>query len=181
MWFPFRGSGQARVRPIQRHGVHPLSRLVHAAPFPPSRAQPPCSDMGFTIDNEERFSQRRAFFANEERFSLGGAAHKSLREDSYAGIRAGERKTCWTKPRPGSEGLWALNAPRCFARCAAALPRASIGCSPHSDRAAERSPLPASGRLAAVLAPSTPTRRERRRRDEAGVSASLAWTGGSGS
>jgi hypothetical protein len=36
----------------------------------------------------------------EERFSLGGAAHKSLREDSYAGIRAGERKTCWANPLP---------------------------------------------------------------------------------
>jgi hypothetical protein len=119
---------------------------------------------------------------NEERFSLGGAAHKSLREDSYARIRAGERKTCWTKPRSGWEGLWALNAPRCFAGCAAALPRASIGCLPHSNRAAERSALPTSGRWAAVLAPSTPSRRERRRRDEeAGVSALLVWTGGAGS
>jgi len=32
---------------------------------------------------------------NEERFSLGGAAHKSLREGSTAGIRGGEGKTCW--------------------------------------------------------------------------------------
>jgi hypothetical protein len=31
--------------------------------------------------------------------------------DSAAGMRAGERKTGWTKPLPPSPGLWALNAP----------------------------------------------------------------------
>jgi hypothetical protein len=35
---------------------------------------------------------------NVERFSLGGAAHGPLREGSVAGIRAGERKTCWANP-----------------------------------------------------------------------------------
>ena len=48
---------------------------------------------------------------NVERFSLGGAARRPLRVDSTGGMRAGERKTGWTKPLPPSPGLWALNAP----------------------------------------------------------------------
>jgi hypothetical protein len=35
---------------------------------------------------------------------------------SAAGMRAGERKTGWTKPLPPSPGLWALNAPGRLAR-----------------------------------------------------------------
>jgi hypothetical protein len=37
--------------------------------------------------------------------------HRPLRVDSADGMRAGERKTGWTKPLPPSPGLWALNAP----------------------------------------------------------------------
>jgi hypothetical protein len=37
--------------------------------------------------------------------------HRPLRVDSAGGVRAGERKTGWTKPLPPSPGLWALNAP----------------------------------------------------------------------
>ena len=51
---------------------------------------------------------------NEERFSLGGAAHRPPRECSAVGGRAGERKTDWTKPLP-PPGLWVLNTPGCFA------------------------------------------------------------------
>jgi hypothetical protein len=36
--------------------------------------------------------------------------HRPLRVDSADGMRAGERKTGWTKPLPPSPGLWALNA-----------------------------------------------------------------------
>jgi hypothetical protein len=43
---------------------------------------------------------------NEERFSLGGAAHEPQREGTVAWVRAGERKTCWTKPLPQVPGLW---------------------------------------------------------------------------
>ena len=49
------------------------------------------------------------FYDIEERFSLAGAAHRPSREGSALGGRAGERKTCWTKPLPRIE-LWALNA-----------------------------------------------------------------------
>jgi hypothetical protein len=52
---------------------------------------------------------------NEERFSLTGAAHEPLREDSIGGFRAGERKTYWTKPLPPAPGLWALNGRGCIA------------------------------------------------------------------
>jgi hypothetical protein len=52
---------------------------------------------------------------NEERFSVGGAAHVPCREDSEVGIRAGERKTYWTKPLPRQSGLWGLNAAGCVA------------------------------------------------------------------
>lgn len=38
-------------------------------------------------------SNRRATYHNEERFSLGGATHGTLREGSAAGDRAGKRKT----------------------------------------------------------------------------------------
>jgi hypothetical protein len=51
----------------------------------------------------------------EERFSLTGAAHEPLREDSIGGFRAGERKTYWTKPLPPAPGLWALNGRGCIA------------------------------------------------------------------
>jgi hypothetical protein len=51
---------------------------------------------------------------NVQRFSLGGAAHRSLR-CIRGWIRAGERKTCWAKPRPRTVGLWALNAAGSFA------------------------------------------------------------------
>ena len=34
---------------------------------------------------------------NEERFSLTGAAHEPLREDSIGGFRAGERKTLFIR------------------------------------------------------------------------------------
>jgi len=46
---------------------------------------------------------------NEERFSLSGAAHEARVVAAGGGSRAGERKTCWTKPLPPSQ-LWALNA-----------------------------------------------------------------------
>ena len=36
--------------------------------------------------------------------------HRPLRVDSADGMRAGERKTGWTKPLSPSPGLWALNA-----------------------------------------------------------------------
>jgi hypothetical protein len=49
------------------------------------------------------------YFGNEERFSLDGATHGTLREGSAAGDRAGKRKTCWTKPLPQAPGLWAFN------------------------------------------------------------------------
>jgi hypothetical protein len=45
-----------------------------------------------------------------KRFSLGGAAHRSPRGGSAIGIRAGKRKTCWTKPLAPAPSLWALNA-----------------------------------------------------------------------
>jgi len=47
---------------------------------------------------------------NVKRFSLGGAAHRSPRGGSAIGIRAGKRKTCWTKPLAPAPSLWALNA-----------------------------------------------------------------------
>jgi hypothetical protein len=52
---------------------------------------------------------------NVQRFSLGGAAHRPPHQDPTAGIRAGERKTCWAKPLPLSAGLWALNTAGSFA------------------------------------------------------------------
>ena len=45
---------------------------------------------------------------DEERFSLGGAAHEPQREGTAAWVRAGEQKTCWTKPLPQVPGLWAF-------------------------------------------------------------------------
>jgi hypothetical protein len=47
---------------------------------------------------------------NVERFLLGGAAQRLCRRGPAAEIRAGEQKTCWTKPRPVPLRLWALNA-----------------------------------------------------------------------
>ena len=41
---------------------------------------------------------------NVERFSLGGVAHEPQSEGTAAGVRAGERKTCWTKPLPQAPG-----------------------------------------------------------------------------
>jgi hypothetical protein len=51
-------------------------------------------------------------YDNVGRFSLAGAEHGFLGWDSAVGIRAGERKTGWTKPLPRTSGLWALNGPR---------------------------------------------------------------------
>jgi len=42
---------------------------------------------------------------------LGGAAHERFRAASKAGVRAGERKTYWTKPLSLLPGLWVLNDP----------------------------------------------------------------------
>ena len=47
-------------------------------------------------------------------FRLAARRTDPLRMDSAAGMRAGERKTGWTKPLPPSPGLWALNAPGLF-------------------------------------------------------------------
>ena len=85
-------------------------------------------DHGFTVSLSSSFRPRWAVVPshrllrredssyaghdNEERFSLGGAAHEASPPDSMAGIRAGERKTGWTKPLPVPAGLWALNAAR---------------------------------------------------------------------
>ena len=53
---------------------------------------------------------------NVQRFSLGGAAHRTRREGSAAGDRAGKRKTCWTKPLAQAPGLWAFNEPGSLVR-----------------------------------------------------------------
>jgi hypothetical protein len=47
------------------------------------------------IDTEMPVTEARD---NEERFSLGGASHKLLREGYAVEIRAGGRKKNWTKP-----------------------------------------------------------------------------------
>jgi hypothetical protein len=48
---------------------------------------------GFLFPAVASISDRlRRGFQNEERFSLTGAAHEHLREDSIGGFRAGERK-----------------------------------------------------------------------------------------
>jgi hypothetical protein len=51
---------------------------------------------------------------NVERFSLAGAAHGFFGRESAAGVRAGERKTGWTRPHPRIPRLWALNGPGYF-------------------------------------------------------------------
>ena len=52
-----------------------------------------------TLHNEERFSLMKSVFRlNEERFSLGGAAHWPLRGGAAVPGRAGERKTYWANP-----------------------------------------------------------------------------------
>jgi hypothetical protein len=52
---------------------------------------------------------------NVQRFSPGGAAHGPLRGAPAVGIRAGERKTSWTKPLSPPPGLWVLTVPGPFA------------------------------------------------------------------
>jgi hypothetical protein len=98
---------------------------------------------------------------NEERFSLGGAAHERLRWDSLAGVRAGERKTYWTKPLPGSVGLWALNALASFPGGLLSCCERMLGVFLSADRVAKRSSSRVSGHLRVVLRPRKPSRRNR--------------------
>ena len=65
---------------------------------------------------------------NEERFLLGGAAHERSLVASKVGVRAGERKTYWTKPLSLPSRLWALNDPVVIARaCPGSQERRSDG------------------------------------------------------
>jgi hypothetical protein len=66
---------------------------------------------------EDQFAMftENAGIDNVERFSLGGAAREPSGGGTQGGVRAGERKTDWTKPLPPPSGLWALNAAGPFA------------------------------------------------------------------
>jgi hypothetical protein len=87
-------------RALPHVGVRSLAvgRSVRLPRSSPTDARPNTSE-----------SSRTSTRDNEERFSIGGAAHRSFREGSVVGIRAGNRKTYWTKSLPVSPGLWALN------------------------------------------------------------------------
>jgi hypothetical protein len=65
--------------------------------------------------NLDGFEFVKCTFENEERFSLGGAAHEPSRVGTQTGGRAGERKTDWTKPLPPPPRLWVLNGADPFA------------------------------------------------------------------
>ena len=84
---------------------------------------------------------------NRERFSLDGAAHERHRGGTQGGVRAGERKTDWTKSLPPPLVLWALKR--------ATVPRIArsarwsrwFGAVGRAVRAAKRSTQPDSGQL----------------------------------
>lgn len=83
----------------------------------------------FFLTPVSRLPQRAARVSpNEERFLLGGAAHERSLVASKVGVRAGERKTYWTKPLSLPSRLWALNDPVVIARaCPGSQERRSDG------------------------------------------------------
>ncbi len=102
---------------------------------------------------------------NVQRFSLGGAAHRPSVRSSAAGIRAGERKTCWAKPLPPATRAMGIECRRILCRCAIGTFRAAVGSRsrlPTESSSDHRQP--GSDRSAAVLTqplavrgPSIPT------------------------
>jgi hypothetical protein len=66
---------------------HDLSEGVPAVAGPMGS---PAKRSSFSV----AFGNRTKECDNVQRFTLAGAAQRPLREDSTAGIRAGERKTC---------------------------------------------------------------------------------------
>ena len=109
---------------------------------------------------------------NEQRFSLGGAAHGPLQEDSGVGIRAGERKTYWTEPLPPPPVLWALNGPGSLASARLMCREHRFGAVGRTDHIAKGSAGSESGHWLPLQARWHSTGRGRRRPGLAGGSAS---------
>jgi hypothetical protein len=107
-----------------------------------------------------------------KRFSFGGAAHGPYRIDSAFGIRAGERKTGWTKALPRSSALWALNAAGSVVGLRLGRLEQGSGAICGSRRASDQSARSRIGQLALAPARQPPSRREPSRPDLAGVSSS---------
>ena len=118
---------------------------------------------------------------NEERFLLGGAAHRPLRRESIAGLRAGERKTGWTKPLPLPAGLWALNSVgSCFGMPSGYFGRRLRGIS-RAGQAFGRSAWAGSDRMIFAPTHQWPVRPMRPGADLASASASSDRNAGAGS
>src|SRR6476659_2639615 len=92
------------------------------------------------------------FVDNPERFSLGGATHGPYRIDSASGIRAGERKTGWTKALPPPPELWALKAIGCLIGLRLGRSGHGLGAIRGGRRASDQSTCPGSGQLALASA-----------------------------
>lgn len=131
---------------------------------------------------------RNIVIHNVQRFSLGGAAHRPVRLGSTIGVRAGEGKTCWAKPRPRTAGLWALNAAGSFAGVPSGQfgrpgtrERGRFGRSRRANQATVRSEQLGSDRLGPVSSHQCSSRYRHSHPDLAVGSASCGWTVGSGS